>query len=230
GGDAARMIEALADSIDRRLHQTLQARAAGSGAKLSGRMVAGLPLLLAPMVPLSQARLTDPAGILLLVAGSAFAVAGLAWIEKLFPRPPNLDDGAAALADRLAGILRAGASLEGALAVMSSRSPADVTEGMQRAARLVRLGAGWPEALLRSRDPSLRGLGTTLRQARALGLPLAGALELFARTRREAGARRFEEAIRRAPVKMMVPLTLCVLPAFVLLGLGPFLRSLAMSG
>jgi tight adherence protein C len=99
---------------------------------------------------------------------------------------------------------------------------------MSAAARRVRLGAGWVDALARAEEPSLRGLGASLGHAEELGLPVADALERFAHRGRAEAARRFEESIRKAPVKMMMPLTLCVLPSFILLGVAPFLRSLSL--
>lgn len=227
GGDVAGMIDALADSVDRRRRQLLEARVAGAGAKLSGRLVAALPLLFLPMVSVARAPLLDPPGLLLLSTGAAFGIGGMLWMERLFPRPPTLDDGAAVLADAVAATVRAGASLPGALAAMSIHAPGDVAAGMHHAARLVRLGAGWVEGLSRAEEASLRSLGASLRHAHALGLPVADGLESFASTRRSEKAREFDEAVRKAPVKMMMPLTLCVLPSFVLLGLGPFLRTLS---
>jgi uncharacterized protein len=92
---------------------------------------------------------------------------------------------------------------------------------LRRSARLVRLGATWTQALERSVDASLQQLGRTLLQAEDKGLPVAASLDAFAAATRREKARLFDAAIRRAPVLMVVPLVVCVLPAFVLLGLGP---------
>ena len=79
---------------------------------------------------------------------------------------------------------------------------------------------------MRSDDESLRSLGAALAAPQSLGVPVAAALDEFARRRAESLENALERAIRRAPVKMVVPLTLCVLPSFALLALTPFLRSL----
>ena len=39
----------------------------------------------------------------------------------------------------------------------------------------------------------------------------------------------FEAEMRKAPVRMVLPLTLCILPSFGFLPLAPFLRGIAMS-
>jgi hypothetical protein len=53
-------------------------------------------------------------------------------------------------------------------------------------------------------------------------------LKSFSATRRAQRLRAFDAAMRRAPVWMVLPLSFCVLPAYVLLGLGPYLRSISL--
>jgi pilus assembly protein TadC len=52
----------------------------------------------------------------------------------------------------------------------------------------------------------------------------------FARRRRRRLQLEFDAATKKAPVMMVVPLVLCVLPSFCLLALAPFLRGLSLSG
>jgi pilus assembly protein TadC len=49
----------------------------------------------------------------------------------------------------------------------------------------------------------------------------------LAATERDRVARAVEVAARRAPVMMVVPLTVCLLPAFICLAVVPFLRGVA---
>jgi pilus assembly protein TadC len=56
------------------------------------------------------------------------------------------------------------------------------------------------------------------------GAPLDASLRTFARSLRAAQARVFELETRRAPVLLVLPLTLCFLPAFALVMLGPLLH------
>ena len=99
-------------------------------------------------------------------------------------------------------------------------------EAFRHARRLVRLGLTWGEALQRSCDESLARLGRILAQSEGKGLPMTATLGAFADARRKEVAGRLDAAIKRAPVLMIIPLVTCVLPAFVLLGLGPFIRGL----
>lgn len=226
GGDSAGALERCAAAIDARGRALEAARAASAGARVSGRMVAALPFLVLPSLPLARAPLLDGVGVALIVAGVGLAAAGLACIERLVPRVPD-GDPAAVLAATLASVLRAGVSLHLALAALTE-DPAASSPDLAPAARRVRLGASWPDALARVPDEGMAEVARTVRRAAAAGAPLASALEALAEARRSRAARDFEAAARRAPVLMVVPLVVFVLPAFLLLGLAPFLRSLQL--
>lgn len=200
------------------------ARGAAAGAALSGRMVAGLPLLFVPLTPMSRAPLTDPLGLAMLGVGVALALAGLRWIGRLLPQPPEADAGAE-LAVLLAAMLRAGLPLPGALS-LASRQPG-ASPSLLRAGRLVALGATWQEALTEA-GAECASIATSIGRAQRFGIAVADALEGHAAARRAELKRGFEEKMRRAPVLMVVPLTCCILPAYGLLALGPFVRSMAL--
>ncbi|MBA2273590.1 MAG: type II secretion system F family protein [Actinobacteria bacterium] len=228
GGDAPSMLEGIASSIQNRAALAEAGRAAGSGALLSGRLVAGLPLAFVPLMPLAKVAVFDGPGLVLLGLGVALAFGGLRWVSALMPLPPP-DDGAAAVADVAAAVLVGGTSLQAALRIAGRQAPESVAAPMQRATRLVALGLPWPEALGRLDDAGLRELAAILRMCQKFGLPVSVALRAFATRRREEQARRFEAATRRAPVLMVIPLVTCVLPSYLLLGLGPFLRTLTLT-
>lgn len=228
GGDAPRMLERIACHIQNCAALAEAGRAAGSGALLSGRLVAGLPLAFVPLMPLAKVPVFDRPGLLLLILGVALAFGGLTWVSALMPQPPP-DDGAAAVADVAAAVLEGGTSLQTALRIASRQAPETVAVPMQRAARLVALGLTWPDAFGRLEDPGLIELASTLRMSQKFGLPVSEALEAFSARRREEQASAFEAATRRAPVLMVIPLVTCVLPSYLLLGLGPFLRTLTLT-
>ncbi len=228
GGNTPRMLERIALIIQSRAALAEAGRAAGSGALLSGRMVAGLPLAFVPLMPLARVAIFDAPGLALLTLGVVLAFGGLRWISALVPLPPR-EDGAAAIADVVAAVVEGGLSLQAALGIAVRQAPGTVAVSMQRAARLVALGLTWPEALDRLDDGGLEELGAALRMSQTFGLPVSEALEAFSVRRREEQARRFEAAMKRAPVLMVIPLVTCVLPSYVLLGLGPFLRTLTLA-
>jgi tight adherence protein B len=225
GGDVAEMLDGLAGAIEEREAWVGHARTAGAGARVSSRVVAGLPLAFLPLTPGSGAPLFDPPGLVLLASGAALVWVGMKWIGRLLPRPLDSEDTAVTIAALLAGSVQGGVAHAVALQHIADQvSQPD----LQRAARLVGLGLSWTDALDRSDDPGLRSLATALEATESLGLPVAESLRRFARRRREQLARDFESATKRASVLMMIPLTVCVLPAFVLLALGPFLRGLSL--
>jgi tight adherence protein B len=229
GANVGAMVDGLAASVERRRVFEEAGRAAAAGARLSGRVVAVLPLLLLPATPLAGAPLVDGAGVVLLLAGASLAVTGVLWIERLVPTPPREDDGVALTADLVASAMRGGASLAAALEVAAAHAPVDLIPVLARSRRLVRLGMTWLDALCRVHDERLTSLSNALRGAYVHGLPLADVLEAFSDRRREDTALAFEAALKKAPVLMVVPLTLCVLPSFILLGVAPFLRGLSIA-
>ena len=69
----------------------------------------------------------------------------------------------------------------------------------------------------------VRPLGAALAAAERYGDPLAPVLERVSAEARSVRRRHAEEAARRLPVRLLLPLVLCVLPAFVLLAVAPLL-------
>jgi Flp pilus assembly protein TadB len=227
GGDVARVLERLAAAIDRRDASLRAGRAASAGALLSGRVVAGLPLLLVPLAPLADAPLVDALGLAMLISGAALAVMGIWWIGRLVPRPPASDDPEAIVADSIAAAARAGIPPSGAIEAAARGPVAHLAPALRKAQRLVILGAAWHEALVLSGDEALASIAGAVGRADRLGTPVADALESHADRCREIGIHRFEESLRRAPVLMVLPLSFCVLPAYAILGLGPYIRTMA---
>lgn len=221
GGSLPRLLERVADAVERDAASARTSSAATSGARLSGRLVAGLPLAFVPLTSGGSPLRAGVPGVVLLTVGVALGVAGLWWIGRLVPRADAGDDGAAALADDLAAALCGGVGLIPALEAAAAHPPQGLEEELARAARRVRLGAGWTDALSREGDP-LRSLAEVIERSRVWGVPAARPLRDWARTRRAEVRTEMQRALRRAPVLMVVPLTVCVLPSFALLAFGPF--------
>lgn len=226
GGDVGAALDRLATELEQEAAFQQDARAASSGARLSARMVAALPLAFVPFSPASRA-LGDPAGLILLLLGVALAAIGLRWIGRLVPVPPAPEP-AVELCTALATLLQAGLSLTQALSVIASHPPAGLEEPLARAAGQVRLGLSWSSSLAAS-GPGLDRVARVIERAQGAGLPVAGSLEHLADTLRTERALAFKSRMRRAPVLMVVPLTCCILPSYGLLAIGPFLRSVSLS-
>lgn len=198
------------------------ARGAAAGAALSGRMVAGLPLLFVPLTPMARAPITDRVGIVMLVTGVGLAVAGLRWIGRLLPQAAD-EDVVAELCVCLSAMLRAGLSVHAALQAAANQPEA--APELVRARRLVQLGATWSDAVATC-GGDMTAIAASIARSQRFGTPLADGLDSVAASRRAEQRRRFEEKLKRAPVLMVVPLACCILPAYGLLALGPFLRSM----
>lgn len=223
GGDLAESIDAVADELDAAQGSSAGAAAQAAGAKLSARMITFLPLVFIALIPGSKVPLDDPVSMTSLSAGVCFVTAGMAWIRKLLPAPPTTDL-AATMALVIGAVVRGGVGPARALSVVA---PAHADPELRLAADRVGLGLGWEEAFELAEDEGLQELGAALRESRLSGAPVAARLASFAAARKGAVAALFEAEARRAPVRMVVPLTVCMLPGFLLLGAGPLLRGIS---
>ena len=98
---------------------------------------------------------------------------------------------------------------------------------LERAGREIALGLDWRAALeqVRSRTnaDAMRRLVVALGRAHRLGTSARASLRAIADELRVERRARAEELARRAPVKMLFPLVFLILPAFLLLTVGPVL-------
>jgi pilus assembly protein TadC len=94
------------------------------------------------------------------------------------------------------------------------------------AARL-RLGADPASTWHRlAEEPALAPLGRTLARAHASGAPVAASVERLADDLARTSRAEVEDRARAVGVKAAVPLGLCLLPAFVLIGIVPVVGGL----
>jgi hypothetical protein len=83
--------------------------------------------------------------------------------------------------------------------------------------------AVWEEV---ARDADLAVLGRALARAQRSGAPVADTVERVAEELAAAGRAEVEDRARAVGVKAAVPLGLCLLPAFLLLGVVPMVAGL----
>lgn len=215
-----------ANRLRRRDEEQRSIAAHVSGMRLSARIVGFMPLGTIPLVAGSGSLEVAGTHGLLAAAGICLSLAGARWMSRLVPclpaRPPVVH-----AAEVVAREIRGGAGMRSALdmAAGASRHPE-----LLRARARSRLGAPWREALGACEDQDLRAFGALVRSLMERGLPAEPFLRGFASAVERRERSRFEMDLRKAPVRMALPLTLCILPACVLLGLGPFLRSITGSG
>lgn len=145
---------------------------------------------------------------------------------------PADDDDVPLLLELLGAMLQAGLSLQRALAI-AARIPGPASRPLGRAAAALDLGAAWEHAWP-AVPGALRTSGDELRDAldfaACTGAPSA---ELLFSRAGQIRRRRHRELERRAAalgVRLVVPLGVCSLPAFLCLGVVPVLLAMLPAG
>lgn len=170
-----------------------------------------------------------PLGVVVgpLAAAGAFVVLGRA--ESVAVRDAR--DAAAGdlphLVDLLAATLRSGAAPSAALTAVASACPGAAADRLRPV--LARLRIGVPaEDVWRAlaRDDVLAPLGHTLARAEVSGTSVADAIERLADDLEREALAAVEDRARAVGVKAAVPLGLCLLPAFILIGIVPTIAGL----
>lgn len=144
----------------------------------------------------------SPAGVVCLVVGGVLMLLARRWNAALVrrARPPDAVPGATAELTAIA--LGGGVSIE-------------------RAGALVR------EALPEARDDEVRGI---LALSRSAGVPAADLLRSSAWLARHRARTEGRLGAARLATRLLLPLGVCTLPAFLLLGVAPMLLSILSSG
>lgn len=127
------------------------------------------------------------------------------------------------LLELAATLLDAGLPVDGVLATLAR----DVApcRGLQPVVRCLDLGISWQRAW-QAAPVELRGIGEALAFAHLTGAATAGLLRSAADQARRAEARRTEKEAAELGVKMVIPLGVCALPAFICLGIVPVVMAL----
>jgi len=141
-------------------------------------------------------------------------------------RGPRPEIEVAVLLDLLDAACSAGASIPGALAVVGAAAGGARGPTLTRVAAALALGGSWAEAWSGA-EPALEPVASALQPSWQDGVAPAGSLRAVAATLRRERRTRALEAAGRLGVRLVLPLGLCHLPAFVLVGLVPVLVSMA---
>ena len=122
----------------------------------------------------------------------------------------------------LGDALRAGRSPTEALALATSALPGPASDRLAVVVPRLRLGMD-PRAVWDglAGDPALAPLGRVLSRAEATGAPVVSAVDRLAVALAEDARGDVEDRARAVGVRAALPLGLCLLPAFVLLGIVP---------
>lgn len=171
-------------------------------------------------------------GVLLVLLGG---LSGLPWAlggrpvgRARLERRRHLDTGRwvdqAVLLDITQSAIVAGASVPSALDALASALPREQGRPLARVVSALQLGAAWSEAW-QDAPAGCAQLRSALEPAWVDGVSPVPLLQQAARTIRSRRTAQAREAAARLGVRLVLPLGLCLLPAFVLLGLVPVLLS-----
>lgn len=128
----------------------------------------------------------------------------------------------------LAAALRSGAGPVDAVDLVCRALPGPAADRLVPVAARLRLGAD-PEAVwgALAADPELGPLGRTMARTQRTGAPVVSAVERLGADLADRGRAEVEDRARAVGVRAAVPLGICLLPSFLLLGIVPLAVSLA---
>lgn len=240
------MAELLVEDLDAQLSRRATAHSAMAGARLTVMVLLAMPMgavLLGQTMGLDSFRLLigHPLGNVLLLAGVMLAGAGVWWTEALSVTVlggvggragPTKEDpsehvedplDAARMLDVFAAGLNAGLPLSHAWDAATAEGSAELT----LVTALLELGAG-EEAWRRLEKHTMFGpVARQAAQQTRAGTMLATGVGKHASRLRRMAADRAQASSEKILVVIAAPLTLCFLPAFVLVGLVPLVLGLA---
>ena len=237
GAPLAGILEAVAGGVAESGHAEASRRTALSGPRSTARLLALLPLaglLLGAAVGArpEEVLLDGGLGSALGLFGIGLMVVGHRVTARLVAAAtaPVCRVDEALVLDLAAAALSAGASLPGAVQALGEALD---ERGLTVVGRALLLGAEWDEAWQAPDDAAWRERRTRLEGCLRPGWEdgasptalLVGTAAALRAGRRAAD----EEAAERLAVRLVVPLGLCHLPAFVVLGIAPVVASVGTS-
>lgn len=237
GVPLADVLEALQDELEAGRDAEAARDAALAGPSMSAAVMTWLPLggagLAAAVDPASvMLLLTTPLGWALLAAAAVLAAAGRLWMAATVGRarkaaadPPD-EVGAGAMLRLLECALASGADALTALDRVGEAAGGERGGRLGATAAALRRGGAW-EAAWSGADDVGRVVEPALRRSAVVGSSpgpsLAAARRRLARDRAAAA----QSAAARAGVTLVLPVSLCLLPAFVLVAVVPLVIALA---
>jgi tight adherence protein C len=168
-------------------------------------------------------------------SGRAVTLAGAAVLGWLLPdvwlvrrgerRRVEMQQAVADTIDQLAVLVRAGLGVDAALARCANSDGGPLGRELARVVQELRLGASRQQALTdmveRTGVDDLRAVVTALTQAEQLGVPVSDTLRIQADEVRARRRQRAAEHAQKLPVKILLPLVVCIFPVLLIVLLGP---------
>ena len=180
-------------------------------------------VLVATCVPVAGWMVLGPLGLLagIAVAPLVHRNVGRWESSREARRKVQLVRGAPLALDLVAAVLSAGRSPQGAVLAVAAQTAGPVGDELSALAHRVRLAAD-PATAWRSLDGDvLEPVGRAFARAEASGAAVVPLIRDAAEDLRCADRAQRREAVGRVGVRTTLPMGLCLLPAFVLVGVAP---------
>lgn len=199
--------------------------------------VVSLKVLFAVVVPVVLAAYGLILGIsvgplvVLALAGMAlgFFVPDLYLYQCAAKRADQIKRGLADAVDLLTISVEAGLGFDAAVQQVARNTDGPIAEEFSRVLREMQLGMGRSESLramsARSNVEDLHTFVGSMVQADAFGIPVGQVLRVQSSEIRVKRRQYAEEKAQQVPVKIMVPLILCILPCLFIVVMGPAVLS-----
>ena len=215
GAAPGQLLARLAAALSSSAHSLRQAEVAATGPRATIRLVVLLPiasLVMAQLagIPAVMVLLTTALGWCLLIFGVALLWIARGWLNRLVHRAQRLSWATGLAPEVVAMVLRSGGSPLAAWRLVDAIPP----EGYVTA---------------EARLEEAQGCHRAIEQADEWGVPVAALLELQSQLQRRSQQQEREAQIATLSVRVLLPLGMCVLPAFVLLTVVPTVLALLSS-
>ncbi len=165
---------------------------------------------------------------LVLVPTSAvvgWAAPGLWLYQVAYNRSERVRNDLADALDLLSISMEAGLGFDAALAQVAHSTDGPLSQEFFRVLQEMQIGTGRADALRALADRTdveeLRSFLLATVQADGYGIPLARVLRVQSREMRVKRSQRAEERAQKVPVKILLPLIFCILPALFIVVMGP---------
>lgn len=208
GAPRTRVLRLVADALDSNLELDREATIAATSARHSAVVLTALPAFTLVVTELFGMRalaflLGGPVGWLCLLVGVGASFGGWTWMERLRRRIPVPSAATGILGDVVAEIL----------SVAGLRTEAEEA--------LRACGERWGFVTEWTAIADIRAA------SRESGIPVAGLIRADADERRRTARFAVRETIERLPGQMLIPLGVCLFPAFVTLTVVPAIAGMA---
>jgi tight adherence protein C len=201
---------------------------------LAAKLVLGGVGLLLGLLRLAADPSLQALFVALLPTAIGYLAPDLLLYHKAQERQQRIQKELADTLDQITISVEAGLAFEPAIARAAWAGRGPLSQELSRALQDIQLGVPRSQALKslldRTDSPDLRTFVHAVLQSERYGIPIAQILRVQSSEMREKRRQRAEEQAMKVPVKIVMPLILCILPALFIVLMGPAAIRVANTG